>query len=289
MQKIRSSMFIDSHCHLQFKSYDDDRDAVIARCREKGMLMNTIGTQIDTSKAAIALAENYTEIYATIGLHPIQSKKVGVTEEYTSFVARGEDFDTEKYQSLIDSSEKVIAVGETGLDAYHVPKDQSLEQVMQDQWDLFLKHHELAKKNNLPLVLHIRDAHPEMIARMKQMQFDHPAVVHCFTGNWEEAQEYLNLGCYLGFTGVITFPPKKNTPEVQERLLEVVDNIPLDRVLVETDAPFLAPQAYRGGRSEPWMTEEVITCIAKRRDMTYEDVRDITVENTKRLFINITI
>lgn len=282
-------MFIDSHCHLQFKSYNDDREAVIARCQERGMLMNTIGTQMDTSKKAVELAQQYDEIYATVGLHPIQSKKVGVTEEHTSFIARGEDFDSEYYRSLITSSDKVIAVGETGLDAYHVPKDVPLTQVFDDQWVVFLKHYELAKEFDLPMVFHVRDAHDEMIRRLKEMQFAHPAVVHCFTGNWKQAQAYLDLGCYLGFTGVVTFPPKKTDPSPQEALLEVVDNIPLDRILVETDAPFLAPQAYRGQRSEPWMTEEVIKFLAERRDMSYEELQKITIVNTTALFKHIVI
>jgi TatD DNase family protein len=308
-------MFIDTHCHLQFKSYEDDRNAVIARCIEKNMIMNTIGTQMDTSARAVTLAEQYDAIYATVGLHPIQSKKVGVTEEYTSFIARGEDFDTEYYRSLIKSSDKVIAVGETGLDAYHVPKDMPIDQVFEDQWNLFLKHYELAQEFNLPLVLHVRDAHDEMIRRLQTLPLrggvgggsvssisEHeqyqplPAsphrggplgVVHCFTGNWKQAQAYLDLGFYLGFTGVITYPPKKTDPTAQEQLLEVVDAIPLDRILVETDAPFLAPNPHRGQRSEPWMTEEVIRFIAERRGVTFDDMCAKTVENSKRIFTGI--
>lgn len=281
-------MFIDSHCHLQFKSYDEDRDAVIARCLEKGMLMNTIGTQTDTSKKAVMLADQYDQIFATVGLHPIQSKKVGVTEEYTSFVARGEDFDTAYYRELILSSNKVIAVGETGLDAYHVPKDMPIEQVFDDQWALFLKHVELATEFDLPLVLHVRDAHTEMIKRLRTVKTEGwNGVVHCFTGNSEEAKAYLDLGFYLGFTGVITFPPKKSDPTAQLALLEVVDTIPLDRILVETDAPFLAPNPHRGKRSEPWMTEEVINCIAERRGLSYQEMETTTVNNTKRLFTRI--
>lgn len=295
-------MFIDSHCHIQFKSFADDYKDVIARSIEKGCMMNTIGTQMDTSKRAVELAEESDAIYATVGLHPIQSKRVGVTEEYTSFVARGEDFDTDYYRSLIESSNKVIAVGETGLDAYHVPKDEKLEDVFDHQWSLFLKHYTLANEFDLPLVLHVRDAHDEMIKRLKNEiknkdgkndlnlnnQSPHfRGVVHCFTGNWEQAQAYLDLGFYLGFTGVVTFPPKKTKPEEQEALLEVVDKVPLDRILVETDAPFLAPQAYRGQRSEPWMTEEVIKFIADRWGIDVDAFREQTVANTKKLFTRI--
>jgi TatD DNase family protein len=312
-------MFIDSHCHIQFKSFADDYKDVVARSIEKGCIMNTIGTQMATSKRAVELAEQYDEIYATVGLHPIQSKKVSVEEEqYVSFVARGEDFDTAYYRELIQSSKKVIAVGETGLDAYHVPKDELLADVFEHQWALFLKHYELAEEFDLPLVLHVRDAHEEMIRRLEQIPplvgearwglqqesadsiKERPpltpptrgrtfrGVVHCFTGNWQQAQAYLDLGFYLGFTGVITFPPKKTDPAPQEALLEVVDTIPIDRILVETDAPFLAPQAYRGQRCEPWMTEEVIKFIAERRGIDVGVFREQTVENTKNLFTRIT-
>ena len=283
-------MFIDSHCHLQFKSFESIQKDMINRCIEAGCIMNTVGTHLDTSKAAVALAEAYPEIYASVGLHPIQSKKVGVTEEYTSFVARGEDFETEAYRTLIQSSSKVIGIGETGLDAYHIPKDMPLTQVMDDQWNLFMRHVELSEEFNLPLVIHIRNAHAEMIKRLKEYYSSGKqirGVVHCYTGNWENAQQYLDMGLYLGFTGIVTFPPKKNNPKEQLDLLAVVDNIPLDKMLVETDAPFLAPQAHRGKQCEPWMTREVIQFIAERRGLNYDDLEKITVENTKRLFTNI--
>ena len=277
-------MIIDSHCHLQFKAFDDNRDEVIARSIEKGVIMNTIGTQMSTSKKAVALAEQYDEVYATVGLHPIQNKKVKVEEESTMFVARGEEFDTEYYRQLIKGSEKVIAVGETGLDAFHVPKDVDLNAIFDDQWAVFLKHVALAEEFSIPVVIHVRDAHDEMIERLREMDKAPRAVVHCYTGNWEQAQAYLDLGFYLGFTGVVTFPPKKTNPAPQIALNEVVENVPLDRILVETDAPFLAPQAYRGKQSEPWMTDEVIKHIAEVRGVPYEEMRKHTVQNTTQLF-----
>ncbi len=280
-------MLIDTHCHIQFKAYQDDREAVLGRCAEKGLVMNAIGTQQSTSQKAVELAESRDDVYATIGLHPIQTEKITVEEETTMFVARGEDFDMEFYDALVRSSNKVIAIGETGLDAYHVPKDQELSVVMDKQWGLFLKHVELAQRHDLPLVIHVRDAHEELIKRLQEQKIDIRAVVHCFTGNWQQAQAYLDMGFYLGFTGVVTFPVKKTNPTVQEQLLEVVDNIPLDRILVETDAPYLAPQAYRGQRSEPWMVEEVVKFFAMRRGVSEEEMREITVRNAKALFTRI--
>ena len=277
-------MLIDTHCHIQFKAYQDDREVVLGRCAEKGLVMNVIGTQQSTSQKAVELAESRDDVYATIGLHPIQTEKITVEEETTMFVARGEDFDMEFYDTLVRSSNKVIAIGETGLDAYHVPKDQELSAVMDKQWGLFLKHVELANRYELPVVIHVRDAHEELITRLQEQKIAIRAVVHCFTGNWEQAQAYLDMGFCLGFTGVVTYPIKKTNPTVQEQLLEVVDKIPLDRILVETDAPYLAPQAYRGQRSEPWMVGEVVKLFATRRGVSEEEMREITVRNAKQLF-----
>ena len=277
-------MIFDSHCHIQFKAFDEDRGEVIKKCKEKETVMNLVGTQKDTSKKAVKMAENNEDMYATVGLHPIQSKKVKVEEENTSFVARGEDFDTDFYQGLIDRSDKVVAVGETGLDKFHIPKDMSVDRIVDDQWSAFVEHAKLAENNDLPLVMHIRNAHDEMIERLKNSVPKVGGVVHCFTGNWEQAREYIEMGFHIGFTGIVTFPPKSKNPKPQEELLKVVERTPLESILVETDAPFLAPQEYRGDRAEPWMTEEVIKKIAEVKNMSYEKVRKKTVNNTKNFF-----
>lgn len=300
----------DTHCHLQFKAFRNDLTQVISRCAEKNMIMNVVGTQKDTSQKAVELAEEHENIYATIGLHPIQEYKTKVKEEETEFISRGEEFDGEFYEELV-KSEKVIAIGETGLDKFHVPKDKSLADVMQTQKNFFVQHYNFAKKHDLPLVIHVREAHDEMIdllqsviARsdegatsqsLRQRDFDVAfqaprndskinGVMHCFGSNWDNAQKYLDMGLYLGFTGVITFPPKKTDPKLQEDLLEVIKKMPLDKILVETDAPFLAPQKYRGKRCEPWMVEEVVKKIAQVRNLSVEEVKEITMENSLHLF-----
>ncbi len=283
-------MLIDTHCHLQFTLYGNDRDEMISRCIQKGLIMNTIGTQLETSKKAVSLAEQYEQVYATVGLHPIQSQKMTVQEEQNlTFIAKGEDFDMAAYDALVRSSDKVVAIGETGLDAFHVPNDMPLDEVFDDQWSLVEKHRELADKHDLPLVFHVRDAHAEMIKRLGEWRHPIRGVVHCFTGNWHEAKAYLDMGLYLGFTGVITFPPKKTNPTPQEELLEVVKNIPMDRVLVETDAPFLAPQAYRGKRCEPWMVEAVVEKIAEVKNVLDDEVRLQSSHNARTLLSNISI
>ncbi len=285
----------DTHSHIQFKAYQEDRDEVIKKCLDKNMIINAIGTQFKTSQDAIKLAEKHDNIYATVGLHPIQSYKVKVDEEDTSFVSIAEEFDIDKYRELAQHK-KVVAIGETGLDRFHIPDDKSTEELMSEQIEVFMRHHKIAKELDLPLVIHVRDpkknedgslpesTHTDMIKTLKEIGEPIKGVIHCFSGNWEQAQEYLNLGLHLGFTGVVTYKPKKLDPQVQLDLLEVVDKIPLDRMLVETDSPYLAPQEFRGKRSEPWMVEEVLKFISERRGMSFEELEKVTEGNGKKLF-----
>ncbi|MBT4221382.1 MAG: TatD family hydrolase [Candidatus Magasanikbacteria bacterium] len=281
-------MIIDTHCHVQFKAYDEDRNDVLRRSFEKGIVLNVVGTQKDTSKKAVELAEAHDNIYATIGLHPIQEHVVKVVEEDTTFQSRGEAFDVTYYDELATSS-KVIAVGETGLDKYHIPKDVSAESIFETQQAVFLAHHAFAVRHDLPLVIHVREAHDEMIALLQTLPQPVKGVVHCFTGNWEQAEAYIGFGLYLGFTGVVTFPPKKTDPNAQLALIDVLHRIPLEKLLVETDSPFLAPQKYRGKRCEPWMVEEVVDFIAHLRGLSVEEVALLSTKNAKTLFSRIQI
>lgn len=284
-------MLFDTHCHIQFRGLDADREVIINRCKEKNVLLNLVGTQKETSKRAVELAEQHDGMYASIGVHPNHLFPTYIDEEESKFMSREEDFDEAYYEELAQSK-KVIAVGETGLDLFHVPTDIPVEAVLEKQKEVFLKHVRFAKKHQLTLVIHCREAsrlnigaHRHLIELLKSdISKIPPAVVHCYTGNWAYAQEYLSLGLYLGFTGVITFPPKKTDPKSQEDLLEVIRNMPLDRIVIETDAPYLAPQAYRGKRSEPWMVEEQVKKIAELRGLSVQEVEDITTKNAKRLF-----
>lgn len=287
---------IDTHCHLQFNAYNEDRESVISRCQEKNMICNVVGTQKDTSRLAVELAEKYDFIYATIGLHPIHTTSTEVDEEETSFKSREEDFDEEFYDKLAQSK-KVIAVGECGLELFHIPEGANKNEIIEKQKKTFLQQINFADKHGLPLSIHVRDAHEETIELLSSL-FNLPlsegetrggGVMHCYTSNWTNAQKYLDLGLYLGFTGVTTFPPKKLDPKPQNDLIEVIKNCPLDRILIETDAPYLAPQAYRGERSEPWMVEEVAKKIAEIRGLGVEEVRKITFDNALRLFSKIKI
>ena len=308
---------IDTHCHLQFNAYKNDYEAVIKRCADKGVILNVVGSQKDTSARAVAYAEKNKNIYATVGLHPIHLFKSHVDESEAKFDSRAEDFDYNCYKNLAQNK-KVIAIGECGLDFFHQPEGMSREDVLKKQKETFLAQYELAQELDLPLVIHVRDPKPEALLRFgagaheemvelltviaskaKQSQNNERiaaspsaprndntirGVIHCYTANWHYAQKYLDLGLHLGFTGVITFPPKKTDPQSQLDLLEVVAKCPLGRLLTETDAPYLAPQAYRGQRCEPWMVEEVIKKIAEVKGVSPEEVVAITTKNAKALF-----
>ena len=276
-------MILDSHCHLQFRGSDEEREEILSICKEREIALNLVGTQKDTSKRAVEVAESRENIFATIGIHPIHLFPTHVDEEESSFMSREENFDGEYFADLA-KSKKVIAIGECGLDLYHVPKDKPVEEVLKKQKEVFLQQYNFAQKHNLPLVIHVRDAHKELIKVLEALPKPISGVVHCFSGDWWAAEKYLSFGLNLGFTGIITFPIKKTQPQIQEDLWEVVTNVPLDRFLVETDSPYLAPQKYRGTKCKAWMIEEVIAKIAEMRNLSIEEVMKLSWKNSLKVF-----
>lgn len=279
-------MLVDTHCHVQFNAYKDDWLEVIKRCEDKDMILNCVGSQIDTSRRAVEFAKKYNHIFATVGLHPVHLFSTYVDEGEVVFKTKEESFDYEEYKKLA-LDPKTIAIGECGLELYHLPENIDRAEILKRQEETFVAQSKLAKECGLPVVIHVREAHPEMIALLKKIPEKVQGVVHCYTGNWEHAKQYLDLGLYLGFTGVTTFPPKKTNPTPQLELLEVIRNCPLEKILVETDSPYLAPQAYRGERCEPWMVEEVIKKIAEVKGLSLRDIEEIVLKNTKTLFSKI--
>ena len=265
---------VDSHCHVHFPAYDADRDAVLLRMREQNVWAITIGTNATTSRSGVAFAEQHPDIFATAGYHP---------EHLTSsYVPDDEPHERDPYtiQTIAEiarSSKKVVAIGETGLDFYRIDADRDATQAKQAQEEALLEHLQLAKELELPLVIHCREA----LTRLAEILNAHPipGVVHCFTGTWEEAKPLLDLGLFLSFTGIITFAPSK-VGEIHE----VIQKMPLDRLLVETDAPWLAPVPYRGKRNEPAYVTHVAAQVARLRTVPEEEIARITTENATRLF-----
>lgn len=265
--------YFDAHTHVNFVAYNDDRDEVLKRAQEAGVGMNIVGTQLDTSRFAVELAEKHEQVYATIGLHPIHTTKSyhdkqELGEEGKEFTSRGEVFDIEAYKTL-GVSKKVIAVGECGLDYYRV--DESTKDV---QTKIFIEHIELANALKKPLMLHIRNAYEdalEVVRAHAKVRGD----VHFFAGNWEVAKQFLGLGFTLSFTGVLTFTSDYD---------EVVRNTPLDMLLSETDAPYVTPTPYRGKRNEPTYVVEVVRAIARIKGIDEEECREALVANAARVF-----
>jgi len=273
--------YFDAHTHVNFVAFKDDNEAAIARAAEIGVAMNTVGTQFDTSRDAVAMAEKFENVYATIGLHPIHTGKSYHDEKELgeggkTFTSRGEDFDAAAYEALAASS-KVIAIGECGLDYYRLEANTK-----KTQEDAFIQQIELANKLEKPLMLHIRpassaverNAYDDALAVLKA----HAKVkgdVHFFAGDWAIARKFLDFGFTLSFTGVITFSTDYD---------EVVRNAPLDMLLIETDAPYVAPKPYRGKRNEPAYVVEVAKAIARIRGADEEVVREQLLANAKRVF-----
>lgn len=267
------AQYFDAHTHVQFVAYDDDREATIQRAKDAGIVMNVVGTQQSTSAAAVALAEKYDHIWASVGLHPIHtSKSYHDTKELgeggKEFTSRGEMFDRAIYRPMAEHP-RTIAIGECGLDYYRLEADTKKKQEA-----TFIEQIELANQVGKPLMLHIRNAYDDAILLLKEhakVQGD----VHFFAGDWGIAKKFLDLGFTLSFTGVITFTSDYD---------EVVRNTPLDMILSETDAPYVTPMPHRGKRNESTHIPLVVERIAQIRGEGIEKVREQLFENARRVF-----
>ncbi|MEK7109195.1 MAG: TatD family hydrolase [Patescibacteria group bacterium] len=246
----------DAHCHLQLPQYDADREAVLARMQEQGMGAMIIGTDFETSKAGLELAKQYDFLWASVGLHPNDNKD--------------EHYDISKYEELAQNP-KVVAIGECGLDYFRSEKSEG-------QKERFEAQIKLAQKINKALVVHCRNAHDDCYSILQKARMNGltvPVVMHFFTGSGELAQKYLDLGCYLSFPGPVTYTDMYD---------ESIRLCPLEKMLVETDAPFAAPVPNRGKRNEPAYVAEVAKKIAAVKGLTEEEVAAQTVLNSQRIF-----
>ncbi len=276
-------MLIDTHAHLNFAAYKDDIEEVADRIVQQGMQVINVGSQYSTSQRAIELAEKYPQnMYAAVGLHPIHLFVTDVDESEIPFKSRQEVFSTEKYLKLTENP-KVVAIGEMGIDYFHVPEGVDLKEFENTQAWTFVKGIQLAEKIGLPVILHCRGANDnvnkaynDMLSILQQENFNN-AVVHCFTADWDVAKKFLDHGCMISFTGIITYPKTKD-------LEKVVKKTPLDRLMVETDAPYLAPQVVCGKRNEPRFVQYVADRVAEIKGLSYDEVEDQTTANAKNFF-----
>ncbi len=265
---------IDSHAHLQFAAYDKDRQAVIERMKEKNIWAINVGSNFELSRKAIELAQQHDFLYAAIGLHPIhlfESKDPSEGETKPEF------FEKEEFLQLAENK-KVVAVGECGLDYFHNHYD------LKKQQQEFIKQIEFAKEIRKPLILHLRayknlDAYYDALKILKELGFNEKSknsgTVHFFSGDLNIARQFLAIGFYISFPGVVTF-----TDAYDKIILE----LPIERLLVETDCPYAAPVPHRGKRNEPNFVELVAEKFAKIKKICLNEIAAITTENCFQLF-----
>jgi len=267
-------MYFDSHTHANFSGYKNDQDEVIKRALKDQVWMLNVGTQIDTSASAVALTKIYPQgVFAAIGLHPSHTFQHMMDEEESHFESRAEVFDEEKYGQLL--TDKVMAVGECGLDYYKLEVSNK-ELVISKQKQEFIKQLHFAQKHSLPITFHCRDAYEDLIEILKA-EYQGEGVIHSYTGDWDTAKRFLDMGFYLGLNGILTF-------DKTGRLAEVCEKTPLDRILSETDAPYLAPPPFRGKRNEPMYVEYVVQKIGQVKKIDLAQASEKTFENACRLF-----
>lgn len=288
--------YFDIHTHVNFKAFDEDRDAVIARALEADTWMINVGTQVDTSRKAIELAHKYKEgVYACIGLHPIHTdksfhdeKELGPSFAEASdgqgkkegFFSRGEIFDKDIYREML-KDKKVIAVGECGLDYYHMDSES-----IEKQKKAFIEQIELAQEFDKALMLHIRnpeDKSKNAYADVAEILAKHPGVrgvSHFFAGSVEDMKRFVEMGIYISFAGAITYKPK---PEICD-YVSVIKETPLEFILTDTDAPYVAPVPFRGRRNEPSYVCEIVKKIAEIKELPVKEVAETIIQNVKKVF-----
>lgn len=251
-------MLFDTHAHLDDHAFDPDRDALLAALPGQGigLLMNP-GCSLATSRAACALAREHSWTYAAVGSHPDAAAEV--TPEVL-----------EEYRRLIRENPKVKAIGEIGLDYHYEDVPRNIQQ------EAFLAQMELAREAKLPVIVHERDAHADGMTVVRHFP-EVTGVFHCYSGSLEMARELVEQGWYIGFTGVLTF---KNA----RRALEVAAGLPLDRIVLETDCPYMSPEPFRGKRNDPGRLYRMAEALSALRGLPVEEIETITMENGKRLY-----
>jgi TatD DNase family protein len=273
-------MLIDTHAHLNFKAYKDDADEVIQRALGKGMLVINVGSQYSTSQRALDLAKKYKELFAVIGLHPIHLEK-GIYNhkddeelEEEEIKTNGELFDYQKYLELTKDS-KVVAIGEVGLDYYHIPKGTNSEEVKAKQKQVFVEFIKLANEVKKPLVIHCREAYDDLLEIIQNNPIEKKGIIHSFVGSYKTAQKFIDLGFKIGLNGIITYGPS------YDRLIKEIE---LKDIVIETDCPYLTPVPYKGERNEPILVELVAQKIVVIKGLNLDEIAEITTQNAKKVF-----
>ncbi len=257
-------MIVDSHAHLDLPVFGKDRDQVIARARQQGVsVIINVGLNVGSSQASLKLAQDYPDVFAAVGFHPNEASRM-MNNDLSSLAELTED-------------SRVVAIGEIGLDFYRKSSPR------QRQLEVFREQLDLAAELDLPVIIHCRQAHKEVLnilthwTKSVSVSGSERGVTHCFSGDIKLAQRYIELGFLVSLPGTVTYPSALD-------LVKVAGELPLDRLLVETDSPFLAPQLYRGRRNEPSYIPLVVNRIAQIRGISADLVAQATAQNAIRLF-----
>ena len=248
----------DTHAHMDDRAFRDDRDALLAGLAEKGVrLVMNPGCSLESSRNAVALAERYPFVYAAVGSHPDAADEVNDTV-------------LDEYRKLCKLSDKVKAIGEIGIDYHYedIPRQLQLK--------AFRMQMELAEELDLPVIVHEREAHEDGMAVVREFP-KVTGVFHCYSGSAEMARQLVDKGWYIGFTGVLTF---KNA----RKAIETAASLPIDRILLETDCPYMAPEPFRGKRNDPGYLFRMAEKLAEIKNVSVEEIKAITTENGKRLY-----
>ena len=250
-------MYIDTHAHLNFEDFENDYSQVIEKAFKAGVknIIN-VGSNLETSKKAVEIAKEYQGLYAAVGLHPIHIKE--------------EVFDEQAFLKLA-KDKKVVAIGETGLDYYYDSSNAV------NQKEVFSEHLKIATQLSKPVILHSRDAGQDVLSVLMNQRPLPKGVMHCFSEDWQFAKVILDMGFYLSFTGLITFTKNQNT-------FEVIREVPLEKIMIETDCPLATPEPYRGKRNEPAFVVEVAKKIAEIKKIPLSKVAEQTSKNAIELF-----
>lgn len=256
-------MLIDSHCHLPHKLYEKDVETIINEAKEWGVekIIN-IGTSVKENEKVIGISKNYENVLCSVGIHPQEDRKLDLKSLEKSL------------KEVLEKSDRIVAIGECGIDISNWENQRPVE----DQEKLFDIQVKLAKKTRLPLIIHNRNGDDIVLKVLNNnIGSDLKGVVHCFNSNWEFAEKILDLGFYLSFTNLISYPKKDD-------LIEVVRNVPNDRFLIETDAPYLPPQSMRGQINYPKYVKIVAEKVAQVKQITFDKVSELSYRNTCSLF-----
>lgn len=276
-------MLVDTHAHVNFSDFKEDFDQVLKRAHDNDIAVINVGSQISTSRRAVELAQNYKKTFAAVGLHPIHLQDFQVKEEHATFHTRAEEFDYNLYLQLAQL-DQVVAIGECGLDYFHLNSVQDIISAKKTQKYTFNQQIDLANEAELPMIIHCRgsrenefDAYQDLLSELKKNLPKKRGVIHSFLADWKIAEQFLELGFYLGFNGVITF-------DKTGRTAEVLSAISLDRILTETDCPYLTPEPFRGKRNEPLYVKYVASKIAQIKQLALEQIQEKTTQNAKNMF-----